>query len=391
MAVTVIGGSASGIYYALLTKKAHPAFEVTIIEKEKKLARKVYATGNGHCNILSKDIKPTDFNHPEILQPLLEEFPFGELKKTLEGFGILVGEMKNGIYPLTYSASSTVATLESALKKAGVKVRLLEKFLDYELKGDGFDIKTDRGRYHTDILVFATGGASSPKLGSDGNLFPIFKAHGYRIEELRPGLCPMKVKEPYPKLDGLRHEAKLKVLDGKETIYEEVGEVLFRKFGLSGIAIFNAVSAIERKNLKEATISLDFFPDYDNSDMQDKLFEGRKIIGKRFLYSFFEEPLANLLIKESGFDYDRPDAPDFINLARLIKNFRLQYLAPEGFGSSQVSLGGVSLQNLDGNFESLIEKGVFFIGECVDIDGFCGGYNLTWALLSAIKASQRAF
>jgi predicted Rossmann fold flavoprotein len=389
MRIGIIGGGASGIYAALLIKRKHPSFDVFIIEKEDRLGKKLCATGNGHCNLLNADIKPNNFNEPDFVASFLERYPYSFLKETFESFGILLTQEDNGpyIYPLSFNAPSFVSFLGKLLSKYGVDVHLSTRFLDYKNDGKTIEIKTDKGIFEADRLIFSCGGASGKNLGSDGSLFSILKGHGYRIKEPLPGLTPIKCKEKrYLKpLSGIRHKAKVTLFENQEIVKVESGEVLFKEDGLSGIVIFDIESAIKRRrNNKPFLISIDLLPNEHN--LCKTLLNLKKINGDFYLDAMFVEPLASEIKRQASLTKTGSIEE---SLSNAIHHLNYAYEDCYPFVGSQVTIGGLALEEVNPmSLCSLKEDNVGFIGECLDIDGDCGGFNLSWALLSALAISE---
>src|SRR5574344_1627671 len=119
MSTLIIGGGASGVYAALLIKKKKPQEEVFLLDKEDKMARKMYATGNGHCNLLNKRLEPRFYSHPEFMGPLLKKYDYAFLRSLLENWGIALHEEGDLVYPESYNAGSYVSFLLELLRKSG--------------------------------------------------------------------------------------------------------------------------------------------------------------------------------------------------------------------------------------------------------------------------------
>ncbi len=381
MKIAIIGCGASGLYCAILLKKKNLANDVYVIEKDEKIGRKLYATGNGHCNLLNKSLAARAYNHPEYMGKVLSLYPYSDLKKVLSNWGLEVLEDGDYVYPLNYSASSFVGFLSDLCQSLNVHFVLNTRVSDYEMTKDRIALSTKEGKLPLfDKLIMAVGGESTPKLGSDGSFFPILRKHGYAIEELRPGLAPLKLfdKDIKP-LVGLRHEAKVEAVVSGKTVFSEMGEVLYKDDGISGIVIFNAESALLRINAaKGAELHLDLLPGFSEKDLADHLTKDQKTNPSFFLKAYFQDALLRHILLRAHSETDVP------KIAKAIKNLVYSVKEPYPFENSQVTIGGVSLQEIDPCLQSKREKGVYFAGEMVDIDGNCGGFNLSWALMSAL-------
>lgn len=393
MKTLIVGGGASGIYTAIFRKISHPGEEITLVDKEEKLGRKLYATGNGHCNLLPLDLRKEFYNLPEFIDGYLQRFTIPSLIKALENVGVEVTKAAYGYYPLSYSASCFVHLLEGALKKLGVNVLLQKSLIDYNVRDDGIEAIISGSKTVFDRLIIATGGASSPNLGSNGYLFNILAKHGYKIKKLIPGLCPVKVtvSSSLRPLAGVRHEALLSLcsVDGTalSLIHEEEGELLYKDDGLSGIAVFNLSSIIGRLyDDRRYVVVADLFP-HENK-LEEKLLNSFAFNPSSFLDSFLSGPLANEVLRQSHLTGVSLTKNHLSLVAKTMHRLTYEYSSPYPFASSQVTIGGVSLDEIDPSLSSKKEKNVSFVGEALDVDGLCGGYNLAWALISALIAAE---
>ncbi len=390
MKIAVVGASGAGLYLALFLKKYHPDFEVDVIDKNKKIGRKLLATGNGHCNLLNMKTGPEHYNHPSFLESYLKEYPFGELQHELATLGIVLTNEGDLLYPLTYSAAAHVNHLVEIAEDQGVHFILETKVLDYSSNEKGVALHTDKQDLNYDHVIFATGGKSQENLGSDGSLYPVFAKHGYEILPLKPGLCPIKTKENTKSLAGERHKAKAYVLLDDFIAREEEGEVLFKKDGLSGIMIFNCSSYISHLgNAGGVKIILDLFPQVNQTTLTTDLFEAMKVHPTYFLDAYLSPALRDYVLKEAGIAAPKQaDKVYCYKIAKAMKGLTFHYAGSYDFPDSQVTIGGISLRNIDWNLRSSLEKHVSFAGEVLDVDGLCGGHNLTWCLVSALVVSK---
>ena len=376
MNIGIIGASAAGLYAAILLARKRPDFHIVLIEKNDKPGKKLLATGNGHCNLFNTAFSGKQFNHPEVVESLLERFPASSLLDDLHKLGIATFEKDGLVYPLSYSAASYVRYLVGLAEKLGVEFRLSERVLDTE----GSHVKTDKGAYAFDHLIYAFGGCSQANLGSDGSLFPILKKKGYHIVEPEPSLCPLVSPDVPKSLFGVRHKCVLKLTKDNKCIYEENGEVLFKKDGLSGIAVMNASSYYEKGCVAE----LDLFPEYTAKSLQEILAASYRENPADFMGVLLEKPLAEFVLQKCKIHRkNRLNDTDIAAICAYLKNMRFRIEGKYDFASSQVTRGGIDLADVDSNLASKLERGVSFAGECLDIDGLCGGFNLGWALLSA--------
>jgi predicted flavoprotein YhiN len=168
MRIAIIGAGASGIYSAILLKKEHPEAEIVVFEKEEKIARKLYATGNGHCNLLNRQLTGDAYNNPEFMDPLLKRYPYLFLKELLKSWGIAVQEEGDYVYPGSYNAATYVGLLEKIARALGIHFILATRVLDYQAVTGGYCLKIDKNIPDLPLIfekvIFAVGGQKHPKI-----------------------------------------------------------------------------------------------------------------------------------------------------------------------------------------------------------------------------------
>lgn len=372
MKIVIVGAGASGVVAAINYKRNHKDDEVLIIEQLETPLKKILASGNGKCNLGNANIDFSLYNNREFANEIISGYDY---KKFFSSISIETKTNGDLAYPVSESAVSVKEALLISAKNLGISIKNAEKLIDFAIK-DKIEITTSKGKYFADKLYLAGGLKSSPKLGSDGSVLSILAKHGYEIKSPEPGLSPLYTKEKTKTIDGIRVKAKVSLVSDGKLTHEELGEVLFKDRGLSGIVIFNTMSLISRKPKASHKIYLDLLPDFSEEYLKNY----------RKSHKFSELLLAFLNPKIANYLRDRFGNEDqvFSSLKHLEFTFDTSY----GFDFSQVSVGGVLVSEVDKNLMSKREKNVFIIGELLDVDGPCGGYNLTWAFASAIKSTN---
>ncbi len=372
MKIIIIGGGASGIVAAINYKRNHKGDDVLVIEQLATPLKKLLASGNGKCNLGNSNIDYSLYNNPEFAKSVIYGYDYKEFFSSISIETKTFGDLA---YPVSESAVSVKEALLNSAKNLGISIKTEEKLIDYSVK-DKIEVTTEKGKYIADKLYLAGGLKSSPKLGSDGSILEVLYKHGYKIQSPQPGLSPLFTKEKTKSIDGIRVKARVSLYLNNALVHVEDGEVLFKEHGLSGIVIFNTMSLISRAPNKVHTISLDLLPDFTEKYLENY----------RKTHKFSEFLLAFLNPKISAYLQERFKNEEAI--FRSLKDLRFTFDKSYGFDFSQVSVGGILVSEVDENLMSKREKNVFIIGELLDIDGPCGGYNLTWAFASAIKSTK---
>lgn len=371
MKIAVIGGGVSGVTFAINRKRNHPKDEIFIFEHSDKLLKKILATGNGKCNIANNGDLSNIYNSPIAIK-ILEKYNFSYQNSFLDSLNIktkLVGALS---YPISESAVTVRNAFLKEIERLGIEVIYNANITEYYKNNNGYIVKADKD-YCFDKIVFAIGGKSLPKSGSDGSLYPLLKKHGYQIKEFNPALCPIYTKEKTKILDGTRVKAKVTLLCEGKTLFVESGEVLFKERGLSGIVIFNLSRIIAANTSRKYTILLDLLPDIS----KEELLKFAKNHNKETVLESYLHP--NLVKYLMGYD----------NYIDAIKSLEFNFDKLYGFENAQISVGGITLNEIDESLMSKKEKGIYFAGEMLDVDAPCGGYNLMWAIGSALYLSDK--
>ena len=361
MNIGIIGGGISGVYAALQIKELHPNYNVEIIDHNDKLNKKIYATGNGRCNFANSSSLEGKYSNPNFALPILKEHTYEDIIKYLNHIGIPSTFEGNNAYPMSKCASTVGLMMEERVNQLGIKVKLNTKIIDYKADNGGVIVHTNNGDFKYDKIVIALGGKSSSQLGSDGSGFELLKKQGYQITNLSPVLCPVKTKENTKLVDGVRSQVVLSTYSGNTLLNKEEGELLFKDKGISGIVVFNATHYVNIANRKDITFHVDFAP------------LAKKTIKQDDYISYVNPKLAKYLIDNKL---------DIHNTVFTFKDFY-------DFSVAHVTHGGLSINEVNDSLESKKEKNVYFIGEILDVDGICGGYNMMWAFASAYHVAKR--
>ena len=384
--VIVIGGGAAGMVCAIAA--ARRGKSVTILEKNPAPGKKIYATGNGRCNITNKQCLNTK-----------------EVQTFFRSIGLEIFYDDEGrAYPVSRQAADVVFLLERELAALGVEfkggrpVDWIAKIEDD--KGRLYEISSGRESFTAGEVVIATGGKAGSKFGTTGDGYALAQSLGHTVCKPIPVLTAIECFGDFTKLKGIRSEAKCTLLKKGETVFTEEGEVQFTDYGLSGICIFNMSRYLllaEGVSFNDYEISLDLSGDSTDDEIEKLIAGRRNIRGLKkvdALRGLVPEELAKYIVEKSlsgcGDLNDSLSGLTEDEIESICRNYRqlsFTVKGAKGWQMAQCTKGGVSLDeiNMD-TMESALCEGLFFAGEVIDYDGPCGGFNLQNAWETGLKA-----
>jgi predicted Rossmann fold flavoprotein len=367
--VVVIGAGASGIACSIKLKQLHPQAEVILLEKNDKIAKKILKTGNGKCNIGNLDMKSSYYNNEDLLEKCFERFSVSDLVSFFKEIGLLIKpDSAMRLYPFSETATSVVEVLKYEIEKLGIDLRLNVE-VESVSSGDTFVVNTNDGVIKANVLIMATGSIAQEKT----NGYQILKSLRHSVSELRPGLVPIKIKENLKPVQGIRVKCLARVLEDKKIVHQEVGEILFKDSGLSGILSLN----LSRYTKIGSIVSLDLF--YDRPEIIDEINE---LLKKKSLL----DVLIGILPKTLALELIKNNSSLINNLER-IRDLRFTVKDYYSYDLAQITIGGISTSEINNDFSSIYNPNLYIVGEVLDIDGSSGGYNLHFAWMSGILAA----
>ncbi len=393
--IAVIGGGASGITAAIAAARSGAG--TVILEKEKRIGKKILATGNGRCN-LTNMYACADRYHGEdaafIAEAAEKYFNAGKTLGFFSELGLLCREEDDGkVYPYCGRASAVLDVLRFELERLGVSVLTDFNVKSVSKKSGVFTVIASDGRnVSADAVILAAGGKASPSLGSDGSGYAIAKALGHSVTALSPSLVQLKTSNTSVRsVKGLKINAALSI---KGTPYTEAGELLFTDYGISGPPVFSISSRAKAGDVIEA----DIMPEYGYQEAAE-LLEAAKASYKPldcWLTGILDRRIAMALMKECGIGpFSRDSASVSIRetrrMAAKIKAWEFPVTGTMPWANAQVTRGGVRTGEINPKtLESKKIGGLYICGELMDIDGDCGGFNLQWAWASGYTAGKNA-
>ncbi len=393
--VVIIGAGASGLVAAIFAAKAKN--EVTILERNSSVGKKILITGNGKCNYfnIDQDIKHYNCQNKEILNQIITTDNLNEVLNMFDEIGI-VPKIKNGYYyPNSNQAVSVKEALLLECQLLGVNI-----ITDYYAK----NIKKQNNQFiinneiKADKIIIATGSKAAPKTGSDGNGYNLVNSLGHSIIKPLPALVQLISDEKDLKQwDKIRCEVKVSLIENDKLIKKEHGEIQLTDYGVSGICIFNLSGKVARgiDNNKKEEIVINFLPEIDDfikfiSQRNNKV-KGRNI--SQLFDGLLNYKLADFLIKKAKINknkyWDELTKEEKETLNQKVCAFKLNIKGTNSFDKAQVCSGGVPLTEINPTtMESAKENNIYIIGEILDVNGDCGGYNLTFAFLTGYLAGK---
>ena len=405
--VLIIGCGASGMIAGIMAARSGAA--VTILERQNKAGRKLLSTGNGRCNFtnLNQEMEHYHSNNPGFYESVLKQFSAQDTIQFMKGIGVLsknrsfFGE-DGYMYPYSDQAKSVVDNLRSELEHLGVKIHYqveLKQPPYFRKKKNQFLVICNTGEYVSDRLILANGSIAAAKLGADDSGYMYAKSFGHRITPLKPSLVGICCEEQFLKeIAGIRITANLSLYqiddsNNRDVIAESSGEIQLTNYGVSGIPTFQLSRYVEKSN---QCLQIDFMPDYPTELLQTMLMMRKEQLyfkkTESFLIGLLPDLLATLLIrmnKLSGKTVQDLTYQQIFTLVNSIKNFTFVVKGTNSYDQAQVCSGGVDTREINPNtLESTLQSGLYIVGELLDVDGDCGGYNLQWAWASGAVAGM---
>ena len=398
--VIIIGAGASGLAASVYLKNKNPSLSVRLFEAMPRVGKKLSLTGNGRCNITNKKIELSRYHgeNVEFCEYALSKYDRSFCEEFFYNIGVPFTYEGDKGYPLSLQAASVVDCLRFAADNAGVITYLETKVTNIQISGEYYKIIAGNLSFLAKNIIVATGLYSGgERMGCDGIMLSVLKKAGYRVVKVSPSLVQVKTETDIVKqLKGIKVDALATLKVSGKSFRSEMGEVLFCDYGLSGPPILQISRQIGR-NDEPCDIVLDLFPDIDFNALTMMLIKRAKLLSSRSFDEFFtgmlNKRLGQVVLKLA--DLKLSDTVDSLTeqkakkVASILKNFTFKVTGTTGYTNSQVSAGGLDTNQFS-NKTMMCKNaaGFYCIGEILDIDGDCGGFNLQWAWSSAFCAAD---
>jgi len=362
--IVVIGAGVSGLMFASL----HPQEDFAIVESNSKIGQKIKVSGGGKCNITNRNISYKNYlGDREFVQKVLGKFTYHDVLDFFEGIEFV--KRKKEQFFCKNSSQDIVEFFKT--KIASHKIYLNQTVLDVSYHDKKFITKTKDSIFISNKLIVASGGLSFKELGASGIAFEIAKKFGHSIKTTKPALVGLTLqKEDFwmKELSGVSLPVKIKVAD---KVFED--NLLFTHRGISGPAVLNSSLYWEKGSLE-----IDFLPYHDiKLSKKEKQISSNLPLPKRFVKEFLhylvlKDKVVAKLTKEE------------IKKLNILKSYKLAPSGNFGYNKAEVTKGGIRIDDINPHtMESELQKNLYFLGECLDITGELGGYNIHFAIASS--------
>lgn len=400
--IAVIGGGVAGMTAAIFA--AESGAEVTILEQKDRVGKKILSTGNGRCNFTNLYQAPECYrsDNPEFPWRVAEQFDVQKIIAFFLQMGIFSRNRNGYLYPNSDQASAVLDAFRMECRRLRVSILTDTKCMEIIPRSKGFLLKTNGKTLQADAVIVAAGSKAAPATGSDGSGYTLAKALGHHLIPVLPALVQLRCKETFYKMiSGVRIQAKVSLYGDEKLLAEDTGEVQLTDYGISGIPVFQVSrfasrALYEKKRVKAV---LNFMPDFEEgvffSFLKNRADNRPDKTAAEFLIGLFHKKLAELWIKLCHIKPERTvgslSEDEIRQLAQLIQNFETEVEKTNSFEQAQVCCGGVDTTEVDvRTMESSLIPGLYFAGEILDVDGICGGYNISFAVASGAVAGKGA-
>ena len=405
--VLVIGAGAAGSMAAIFAARARN--DVIVFEKNAKTGKKIYITGKGRCNLTNavenEELIKNTIRNPKFMYSAYSAFSSNDTIGFFEKLNCPIKvERGNRAFPESDHSSDIIKALDKAMEEAGVKVRYNTPVEQLVISDDGATIKgiklRDGKMVEADKVIVATGGLSYRSTGSTGDGYEFAKQAGHTVKDLRPSLVALEIKESFVKeLEGLSlKNVRLIVKNGKKTLFNELGEMLFTRNGVSGPLVLSASSIAGDIFYSEGgELSIDLKPALTEDELDARLLrdftEFRAKALKNALDKLLPKSLIPVFLERTKINTEKK-AGDLTKSERsviigLLKHFTLQVTGLRGYEEAVITKGGVSVKEINPQtMESKLVKGLYFVGEVLDVDALTGGFNLQIAWSTGVVAGS---
>ena len=403
--VAVIGAGAAGMMAAIYA--AQNGAQVTVFEKNDRVGKKLAITGKGRCNVTNdcdtQELLKNIISNPKFLYAAFSNLDTQDTKAFFEGLGVpLKTERGRRVFPVSDKAMDIVFALKKYMIDLGVTLKHERVTEINEQGGRITGLKTSAGSYSFDAVIVATGGASYPQTGSDGDGYRLAGNLGHSVTPLVPSLVPLETTEDTSEIMGVSlKNVTLKIRNNQsgKLVFEEMGEMLFTHFGLSGPLVLSASCHMAKMEKGKYSAIIDFKPALDIKTLDNRILSDfSKQLNRDFqnaLGGLLPSKIIPYMVRKSGIDpLTKVNAITKEQRQALVNTLKALTLEIKGFRPIKeaiVTQGGICTGEINpSTMESKLVHGLFLAGEVIDVDAYTGGYNLQIAFSTGALAGMHA-
>lgn len=401
--LVIVGGGAAGLAAAVMAGRQAPDARILLLEKAPRVGKKLLATGNGTCNISHKNASADNYHGggKATVSSVLSRFTWEDACAFFHSIGVeTVVREDDRIYPLCVSAAAVLDCLRLAAA-AVAELRCDSAVTALRPAADGVTVCTEAGDIAASHAIVAVGGAASPSCGGSADGYKLLTDIGHTRTPLFPSVVQLRTDTQFVRaVKGLRIDGTVTLSLNHRPLVSHTGELLFTEYGVSGPAVMQisrSAGEWERRKQGALTLSLDLLPTYAEQELYTMLCARRTVLSatplEDFLTGLFQRRIGQTVLRIAGATpLDRPAATltdaELHAIVRAAKSWMLEVTGTQGFGGAQVTAGGIDMSEFTEDLLSRRCPHIAAVGEVLDVDGDCGGYNLQWAWSSAAVAVQ---
>lgn len=412
--IVIVGGGPAGMTAAIsAARTAQSKLKILLLERGPRVGKKLLSTGNGRCNLTNTNLSIERYHgqDPSLIQRVLTRDSYHSTLSFFTGLGLLCREEGDGrVYPCSGQASSVLDVLRQGMEELHIKTLYSLVLNEIRLNKGSFTITCSDQTIRARKVILATGGKAAPSTGSDGSGFDLAKSLGHSITPLFPALTPIRTDTQRTRsMKGMRNSGCVTLLKDGQPFRKETGEIQFTDGALSGVCVFQLsrfameylrCQTIEGQTCHKAELSLDLLPEYTSEQLANLLTNLSNchptIPLEQYLGGMLNKRVGQTLLK--FLDLGPLSTPcgelskqAVQRISSTIKDWRFPITAPSSWNQAQVTAGGIPLREFYcESLESRLQPGLYAVGELLDADGECGGFNLQWAWSTGKIAGESA-
>lgn len=407
--ILIVGGGAAGLfaaaYMGYCTRQKHRSLQIAVCEKAPRVGKKLAVTGNGTCNLSHIPAEPHSYHGSRngFVNDILAAYPPERTRELFQKFGVETRRRADGrVYPTCLQASAVLDCLRLEMAANGTAELVNTAVTQLTPKNGEWIVTADVGTVTARRVIVAAGGAASPSVGGCIDGYALLRTLGCKIIPPFPSVVPIRTETAFVRaLKGIRVDAGISLICNGQALASARGELLFTDYGLSGPAVMQIsrhVGKWEQHKNGEMTVRLDLVPSMSLKEVHDLLLQRQQSLVDRktddWMTGFIHKRIGQTLLRSAKIPLDLPLSSvgnaQLALLASRCKAWPIAVNGTMGFGAAQVTAGGADTASFDPHtLEHLRHPGLFAVGEVLDVDGDCGGYNLQWAWSSAMAASEK--